>query len=444
MTYENIKSAILTILVITSVVLTWNLWTYQPRYATMENSNTVQEVTFSEDKGIEEIIQPNKIIYHFKESHFGTTSSDEIDQTLQEIFRWSFYDFEDISEDVGKLSDFVHAKGKVEIIFPDAVPIELYKSILHVEDKKVPNFNFNRIVIDVENNSKDEGNVYFVHYGSSKYHQVYASHINGEDLKKFDHQFYRVSNQYENYFPYQITDERTIFLPEKKATLIHYQYFLDQLDPEQFKDAIFNDPSYVQRNDEGNTVEYIDDSSMLTVNYDSLLLSYVIPAEKNEGEQRSKELLKKGINYVNEHGGWTGDFKYASIDEENQQVTFRLYDRNGYPIFNDQGLSQIIQTWGQNDIYKYNRPIFSLDVPLTTDKKEVTLESSSEVIEFLKSKKGFKPELLKDIAIGYQMSMDPNEPQLMNLEPAWFYQYGNLWIQVVQKDVVGGDNNGLE
>lgn len=443
MTYENIKSAILTILVVTSAVLTWNLWTYQPHYATMENSNTIQEFALSEKKEIEAIIQPNKIIYHFKESHFGTTNSDEIDQTLQELFRWNFYDFEDISEDVSNLTEFVHAKGNVEIIFADAVPIELYKSILHVEDKKIPNFNFNRIVIDIENTAKNEGNIYFVHYGNSKNQQVFASHINAEDLKKFDHQFYRVSNQYESYFPYEVTAERTIFLPEKKETLINYQYFLDQLDPEKFKDAIFNDPSYVQRSEDGNNVEYIDDSSMLTVNYDSLLLSYVIPAEKNDRGERSKDLLKKSINYVNEHGGWIGNFKYVAIDEENQQVTFRLYDRNGYPIFNDQGLSQITQIWGQNDIYKYNRPIFSLDVPLTTDKKEVTLQSSSEVVEFLKNKKGFKPEMLKDMVIGYKMSMDPNEPQLMNLEPAWFYQYGNLWIQVLQKDD-GGNKNGLE
>ncbi|WP_147536014.1 YycH family regulatory protein [Bacillus marasmi] len=443
MTYENIKSVILTILVITSVVLTWNLWTYQPRYATMENTNTVQEVILSEAKEVEEIIQPNKIIYHLKDSHFGTTSSDEIDQTLQEVFRWNFYDFEEITEEVGKLTDFVHAKGNVEIIFPDAVPIELYKSIIHVEDKKIPNFQFNRIVIDIENTVKNEGNIYFVNYGNPRDYQVFSSHINGEDLKKFDHQFYRVSNQYENYISYQVTEERTLFLPEKNKTLIHYQYFLDQLDPEKFKDAIFNDPSYVQRNDDGNTVEYIDDSSMLTVNYDSLTLSYVIPAEKSDGAVPTKDLLKKGINYVNEHGGWTGNYKYAAVDEENQQIKFRLYDRSGYPIFNDLGLSQIVQIWGKNDIYKYNRPIFSLDVPLTTDKKEVTLLSSSEVIEYLKSKKGFKPEMLKDIAIGYKMSIDPNEPQLMNLEPAWYYQYGNLWVQVVQKDV-GGNSNGLE
>lgn len=51
MRYENIKSIILTILVVTSVLLTWNLWTYQPTFERIEKeANTIQEVTIAEKK----------------------------------------------------------------------------------------------------------------------------------------------------------------------------------------------------------------------------------------------------------------------------------------------------------------------------------------------------------------------------------------------------------
>jgi regulatory protein YycH of two-component signal transduction system YycFG len=443
MTYENIKSIILTILVVTSVVLTWNLWTYQPNYETMEKSNTVQEVYLSEQRDIEQMIQPDKIIYHVKDEHYGTTNSADITQTLEEMVRWNFFDLENISDEIENIPDFVHGNGNVEIIFPDTVPMELYKNILHIEDKKVPNFQFNRIIIDVENNTKDHGNIYFVHYGNMKSHQVFVSHIKTDEMKKFENEFYRPANQLNRYFSYKVTDQRTIFLPENNMKLLNYQYFIDQLDPEQLKDALFNDPSYVQRNDEEDTVEYIDDSSMLTVNNDTLLLSYVNPAEETDIMVRSKDLLEKSIDFVNGHGGWAGLYKYSSVDEENQKVTFRLYNRNGYPIFNEQGLSQIVQVWGQNEIYKYTRPILTLDVPLTTETNEVTLHSGIEVVNYLKAKKGFKPELLKDITIGYKMSNDSKESQLMNLEPSWFYQYGNSWVQLKQNEL-GGNKDGLE
>lgn len=443
MTYENIKSIILTILVVTSAVLTWNLWTYQPNYATMENSNTVQEVVLSEQRELEELIQPDKIIYHVKDSHFGTTNNDEINEALKEVTSWNFYDIENITEDINLLPNFVHSKGNIEIIFPDAVPIELYKNVIHIEDNKVPKFQFNRIVIDVDNNTKDVGNIYFVQYGNGKEQKVYAAHIKVEELNKFEHRFYRVANQLEPYFAYEVTESRTIFLPENKTKMIHAQYFLDQLDPEQFKDALFNDPSYVQRNDEDHIVEYIDDSSMLTVNNESLLLSYVNPAEARDQIGSESNLLKNSIDFVNEHGGWTGLFRYSSMNEDNQEVSFRLYDRSGFPIFNEKGLSQIVQVWGENDIYKYNSPVFSLDIPLTTEKMEMNLPSGSEVIEFLKEKRGFKPELLKDIVIGYKMIRNSDEPQLIELEPSWYYHYGNSWVQI-EPEELGGKTHGLE
>ncbi len=34
MRYENSKSVILTFLILVSIILTWNLWTYQPNFDT--------------------------------------------------------------------------------------------------------------------------------------------------------------------------------------------------------------------------------------------------------------------------------------------------------------------------------------------------------------------------------------------------------------------------
>lgn len=50
MSYEHIKTIILTILVATSALLTWNLWTYQPNFEPIEKANTVQEVTIAEKR----------------------------------------------------------------------------------------------------------------------------------------------------------------------------------------------------------------------------------------------------------------------------------------------------------------------------------------------------------------------------------------------------------
>jgi regulatory protein YycH of two-component signal transduction system YycFG len=62
MRYETIKTAILSILVLLSILLTWNLWTYQPNYATMEKNNTVAEVTMSEKQEVKKIVRPDMVL----------------------------------------------------------------------------------------------------------------------------------------------------------------------------------------------------------------------------------------------------------------------------------------------------------------------------------------------------------------------------------------------
>ncbi len=74
---------------------------------------------------------------------------------------------------------------------------------------------------------------------------------------------------------------------------------------------------------------------------------------------------------------------------------------------------------------------------------EMDLPSGTEVLEFLKKKRGFKPELLKDIVIGYKMIRNSDEPQLIELEPSWYYHYGNSWVQI-EPEELGGKTHGLE
>src|SRR5213075_2761192 len=92
MKYETIKTAILTILVLLSIFLTWNLWTYQPNYATMEKNNVVAEVTMSEKQEIKKIVRPDLVLYHKQGQHYGTTRADELDKLIKELGRWSFTD----------------------------------------------------------------------------------------------------------------------------------------------------------------------------------------------------------------------------------------------------------------------------------------------------------------------------------------------------------------
>ena len=443
MKYENIKSTILSILVLTSLVLTWNLWTYQPNYERLENTSYVHEVTFGEEREIGDIVKPETVLYHLSDIHTGTTNSEEIDRTIQEVSSWNIFDIKNITNDIKNIPDFVQSPGNVELIFPDAIPSEGYKPVLNIEDKKIPAFKFNRIVINVENRTKEDGVIYFVNDGQFEKKQIYEGQIKSADLKRFFNQFYSNADQLIRYGAFKANENRIIFFPKNQMKMTSYKYFLNRLDPGKFKLALFNNPSFVQKSNIANNEEYTDGTSMMTVNNDNRMMSYVNPAMDSSSFMSSKDLMNKSIDFVNEHGGWTGNFRIAELDDINQKVIYRMQNPDGFPIFNEKGMSEIVQVWGEKELQKYIRPIFDLDVPLRSETTEYMLSSGSEVLEFISNKKGFQAEALEALVVGYRMSKDSKEPQLISLEPSWFYRYDHTWAQITPEEL-GGINRGLE
>lgn len=72
MTYENIKSLVLLLLVLASGALTWSLWTYQPQLD-FPDKKYVHEVSISDQEEPVDLIKPTRILFHIDEIHYGTT-----------------------------------------------------------------------------------------------------------------------------------------------------------------------------------------------------------------------------------------------------------------------------------------------------------------------------------------------------------------------------------
>jgi len=74
----------------------------------------------------------------------------------------------------------------------------------------------------------------------------------------------------------------------------------------------------------------------------------------------------------------------------------------------------------------------------------VTPPSGHEILAILQSNKNFKPELLEELVLGYQMVRSTDENKLIVLEPAWFYRYNKSWGQITLSGLGGGSADGLE
>jgi regulatory protein YycH of two-component signal transduction system YycFG len=438
MTYENIKSLVLTLLVIISIFLTWNIWTFRPDYETMENTNYVQEVSIGEKREIKAIIKPERALFHYQNAHYATELTSELDKMTQEISTWNIFDVKNYTNKVEDFEGFVHGNGKVEILFPEKVPLDIYKNALNFENENIPNLMFDRIVIDMNDLQKETGTVYFVSYMDKK---VYSSHVSSTSMNVFYRDFYKFSYKYTRYYPYEPRKNLILFLPEEKMVMMKYKYYPDYLDSEKFKEALFPDPSFVQKTYVDDGEEFTDGSSKMNNFFNEKLLFYVNPIGESDYLSSSSNTIQRGIDFINEHGGWTDPFRYAGIDDINQSITFRLYSSEGYPVFNETGMSKIVEVWGRNEIVRYQRPNFSLDLPLRTEMQEVEMPSGKNIVDYLEDQYDYNPELLQDLRLGYHMEKDPKDSRLIVLEPSWFYRYNGNWSRV---QLLRGGRDGLE
>ncbi|RFU67283.1 hypothetical protein D0469_15420 [Peribacillus saganii] len=425
MRIEGVKNIILTVLVATSILLTWNIWTYQPDLKQAEQNEYIQEINIRAKQDIKNIIQPSQILYHKEMKHFVSLDDKEINRVMDGLFKWKLVDFQDISHKIDhkNFTAFVHKNGNAEIKFPDPVPLRLYKNLLDLEEKEVPNGNFDRIVFNAANIKGEQSSLYFISYHSRR---IYESKVNSSNLSNFQKYFFNNAKRFPEYEGYEITPLRTVFLPKENANLSTYQYIPEMLDTNKFKDALFSDPSRVKREVVSRGQQFTDGSSLMNVYDEYVMIDYVNLERRNPVSINSDELLQRSINFINDHAGWDDNFKFAGLSEAEQRVSYRLF-MQGYPVFNEMGMAEIVQVWGSNRIYRYTRPFFSIDSPLPSGTSEVTDLPSAKIAIRKLDEMNLEMDAFEDITIGYKLSRDSRESRLILLEPAWYYRYGGNW-----------------
>lgn len=443
MNFERAKSIILIILVGTSIFLTWSIWTYEPEYDLFEQSSEFIKIK-SDVQIVSDVIKPVSILFHGNGQHFQTSNPAEINEMEKEFSQWRFRGIKEISVNrlQRKFDDFVHEDGSIEIEFSDHIPISLYKTVLNITDKEVPEFSFDRIIIKQKNISGNESAVYFVSYDQRK---IYQGMVNSKKLRNFMDSFYRGSyDKHPEYMAETINSKRTLFVPENPVEINRLEYYIDYLDIGDLKSALFINPKYVRQEPVSVGEEYTDGTRLMTVNKDNYLISYINPAQKRKLFGSSSALLQKGIEFINDHAGWEdNNYRFAYMSEKEQRVVFRLFV-NGYPAFNESGMTEIEQIWGKEEIYSYDRPYFKLDSVLPSVGLPETLPSGKEVVNQLKSKDNIDFNSVEDISIGYRLnkSLDSKLVTLVTLEPTWYYRVGDKWFIVPFEE--GGGQSGLE
>lgn len=440
---EQIKSVVLFVLVLLSITLTFSIWTYKPNYDTLEKTKAVN--SFVEKKRqLVDIIKPYRMIFYENGKWRGTDRFAQMEGILKEMQKWQISSPIQVSSNFNnaRLSQLIEENNSFTLFFPGEIPYSIFKSLIPLNEHKETNMSFNQIIVGWNQLSNtDELTVFFANTNKK---QLYKAKIQMNNKAIFTKQVLNPSHSLRTYAAFTRDKGNTLYLPEKESKMTQYTYLISTSSIDRFKNALFSNPKIVKNSiDDADTEEtYTDGVSMMTVNNNKKVLDFVNTTAPDNLEVLDKaKLILSTFAFINEHGGWTGDFRYDSLDYLNNKVIYQLYIKD-YPVYSDSLVTstQIETVWGDNRIARYIRPYYKLvSVP---ENNAVTVMSGQDAINHLMNSKKVDFNNVEEIRLGYYLTKNDHS-NILILKPTWFYRVNNNWT-ALSPISIGGGLVGLE
>ena len=413
-------------------MLTFSIWTYTPDYQKIEDSQ-VDPITVGKKKEPHEVFKPYRILSHEKGSFLGTTATSAVDNVMEALVDLEATELRYIQSNLSeaKINNMIHADNQMTLFFSAEVPVNTFRSVLQFTQNELPEVTFSHLLIDWS--SLHQANVLQLSFISEEEQTLYTTDIAISE-EKFNATFIKAIQKSIPYKEIARQDQLSLYVPANPVDLVQYTYFIDEISPETFKDALFKDANIVQKNIESNTsTKYTDGMASLTSDSGSKTIKYVYPASESIIEIKPSDLVEDSYEFINEHGGITGDYRYSYSNVPRHITEYQLF-LQGLPVFSSITSTRIAVTWGGNQIFEYKRPYYMFGV---SESSTHQLPSGVEIVQTLQNLKD-----IDELVLGYYLTQDPLKP-VYSLEPSWFAIRDGNWARLTT-DSLGGAQHGLE
>lgn len=435
---EPVKSVVLFLLVVLSVVLTFMIWTYTPDYKFIEQTEG-KEILIGPQKKPEDVIRPYKAIYRFDKEFTGTVSNGAMVDIMEAFHGWNILDLMpmDTNLKADTVNNMIRSNNCMTVFFPGEIPYSAFNTIFQFADKELPETTFNRMIIDWSNYSSKYLQVFFI---SGNNELLMRSRVSLENANQFVRNIIEPAKTYNTFKEVERDGFTSLYIANDKIESAKYTYFIEEK-PELFKNVVFTNLNNVVRTDESATTEkYHDGMSRMVIDSKVKSLTYVYPAAESSVRIEPSKLFTDSFEFINEHGGFTDDYRLASTSTSNNQLDYQLY-LHGLPIYSDQAINRITTVWGDNRMFRYKRPYFSFEKDIPSEKEMKELPSGAEIVEKIKKLDNIALSDIDDIVVGFYLTYD--QTTIVTLEPCWFVIRNGISTKLTP-EILGGVKNGLE
>ncbi|MCF6094649.1 two-component system activity regulator YycH [Microaerobacter geothermalis] len=438
---ERIKSMVLIILVLFSILLTWQLWNSQPNFEVLKTESYIAPPPTGKPKEITDVALPIQVIFHYgKERH--TVSLPSMAQyriVLEKMSGWYFDDFKQLYFSTDELKEIAQNELGLEIVYPTNYDTTLFPYLLNVKGE-IPSFQgVNRIWIYYD--AKEEVTYgLFLSKGSNMVIQA-RTVLTSADLQNF---YLGLGNNLPSYQLY-ISGRNMLYLPNEPISIKRVWYKKDTISIDNMIDSLFIDPSLTRQiKERDGSIIYTDGNRALQYLDFNQSISYHNPLvdDTQNTDPKGKSFLDS-IHFINRQGGWNGDYIISKISSDGFRGKNMVYREmvNSFLVYmkepNPYGTISI-QIKG-NFISGYQRSLIRRGDYISH--QTIDIATGEQLMDWLE-KKG-KREGIQEIYPAYLATF--TDDNMIRFDPVWIIKYENNSTIYLDAELTRGEAEiGLE
>ncbi len=307
--FERLKTITLTVLVLLSLIQTYVLVYRTPQFEQAVQSDYVQTEQADTLLELPQLLQPRMIIAHLgAEAHsVFYPQTPEYDNM---VATWRQFSYENLQKTDMTLAQFYEAREQrlaMSIQFEQELELETIQAWLNLKTETElelqPSFDVMFVAPNVPDNKMD---VWLVSHANGYVYKCLET-----DLTETEFTELMVNASLQTVYR---TYGKRYFVPEQANGWPVYQVAYEKVATESLWQRLFIDPN-ITRNltERDGTKIYTDGKRGLQIKNNGRYMVFSDPVAQQNFRGSSLESMRNGVQFINKHGGWSGDFKLRGL-----------------------------------------------------------------------------------------------------------------------------------
>lgn len=428
MSKEHLKTIALVILVISSCVLTYKTWSYEPEFRKVDTTLTTAPSTAQgEQVEFKTTMRTFQIIRVKDDKSIGTMDQGTL-VGMRQFLEGSKINLSGKPEKINnlKLSPSETTEENFMIVdYLSELPARSLFSILGFEiGPEMIEYNFDRVLIDLNK----EFVVFNLVNGDRTNFVSYETDIKTSDLRNVLDKNMKTFEDYSAIITNDLTSNRmtAIYGPSVPGRKKVQQFIPSTISVNALNESLFLNEKVTARKEDDFTI-YESDTGLATYSSKTYGYSYTNLKETRDNDRSPHRTIEKSFIFLNGHMGLSSRYILFSYDLDKDEVTYRQ-TLDDYIVFSDEIATEIRIASGKSTIVEYDRPMIQTNAVLPTDE---SMELAD--IELVRYNIASNPNLdltkVSKLIVAYDMHFTKDQTELNTIEytPAWYVLYDGEW-----------------